>query len=287
MRKKMAPWLLLIPQILLSFILLIGLGAGILQSFGVIPAFGLTKPSFKYYIEILRDRQTLTAILFSLRIAFSSAALATLLGVLGCALLVRQNKSNSLSRRLVQIPIVVPHVVVALFIVTIFSQNGIMARLAYSIGLIDEQQQFPMLLYDRFGIGIILGYLWKEVPFIIYFVYTLMANIDRRLGEAARNLGASKSQAFLKVILPLCRNTILSGFLIIFVFALGAYELPFLLGATTPQALPVQAYLEYVHPDLHNRPYAMALNGVISLISLICAFIYLKLRKGGKADEKY
>ena len=68
-----------------------------------------------------------------------------------------------------------------------------------------------MLLYDRYGLGVILAYLWKEIPFIIYFVIALMANINGSLGEAATNLGANKLQAFMKVTLPLCMNTVLSG----------------------------------------------------------------------------
>lgn len=74
--------------------------------------------------------------------------------------------------------------------------------------------------------------------------------------------------------MPLCKDTIISGFLIIFVFALGAYELPLILGATVPKALPILAYQQYIHPDLRNRPYAMALNGIIMIISLIGALIY-------------
>ena len=88
------------------------------------------------------------------------------------------------------------------------------------------------------------------------------------------NLGAGKWTAFRKVTLPLCKDTIISGFLIIFVFALGAYELPLILGATVPKALPILAYQQYIHPDLRNRPYTMALNGIIMIISLIGALIY-------------
>ena len=140
--------------------------------------------------------------------------------------------------------------------------------------MIGQQQDFPMLLYDANGIGVILGYLWKEIPFIIYFVLALMANINGSLGEAAVNLGATGYQAFFKVTLPLCANTILSGFLIVFVFALGAYELPFLLGATKPKALPILAYIEYSKPDLLARPYAMAINGIIIAISVVAAVAY-------------
>ena len=106
-----------------------------------------------------------------------------------------------------------------------------------------------------------------------------MANINGNLGEAAVNLGAGRWKAFCKVTLPLCFQTILSGFLIIFVFALGAYEMPFLLGATIPKALPILAYNQYTHPDLRHRPYAMALNGIIIVISMISAAAYFILMK--------
>ena len=74
--------------------------------------------------------------------------------------------------------------------------------------------------------------------------------------------------------MPLCKDAVISGFLIIFVFALGAYELPFLLGATSPKALPVLAYQQYIHPDLRNRPYSMALNGIIIVLSVLSAWMY-------------
>ena len=257
MKKKMTPYILLVPQLILGVVFIIGLGTGIIQSLGVIPAFGLTEPTLKYYKEVLTRPDLLQSLKYSLYIAFMSAFLATVTGTFLCAVLVSAGKVRGIIMRIVQIPIIVPHVVVALFIVNILSQNGILAR--------------------------ILAYLWKEIPFIIYFVIALMANINGSLGEAATNLGANKLQAFMKVTLPLCMNTVLSGFLIIFVFALGAYELPFILGATIPKALPVLAYLEYTKPDLRARPYAMAINGILIVISLIAAVLYyILLRRSTK-----
>lgn len=277
MRKKIIPYVLLVPQIILSILFLIGLMTGIIQSLGVIPAFGLEEPTLKYYKEVLTRPDMLNSVLYSIKIAFVSASLATAGGVFFCAVLVMRGQTKGKIMRIVQLPIIVPHVVVALFIINIFAQNGILARIAHALGIIGEQQQFPAIVYNTHGVGIILAYLWKEIPFIIYFVIALMANINGNLGEAAVNLGAGKWKAFWKVTLPLCRNTILSGFLIIFVFALGAYELPFLLGTTTPKALPILAYQQYTHPDLRNRPYSMALNGIIIVISLISAVIYFRL----------
>ena len=283
MKKKMTPYLLLVPQLILGAVFLIGLGTGIIQSLGVIPAFGLETPTLNYYKEILTRPDTLQSLKYSLYIAFVSAFFATVAGTLLCAVFVSRKKTKGNVMRIVQLPIIVPHVVVALFVVNILSQNGILARICAGLGLITEQQQFPMFLYDSNGIGVILAYLWKEIPFIVYFVIALMANINGSLGEAAVNLGANKFQAFFKVTLPLCMNTILSGFLIVFVFALGAYELPHILGATMPKALPVLAYIEYSKPDLLARPYAMAINGIIIIISLLAAVVYfILLRRSSK-----
>ncbi len=277
MKRKLAPYVLLAPQIILTILFMIGLGAGITQSFGVIPAFGLKEPTLHYYKEICLRQDMVESIFYSLKIAFFSALGAAVIGTALCGLCVSAGRTKGMFMRILQLPVAVPHVVTALFVVSLCSQNGLIARIACSLGFIETQQEFPMLIYDRQGIGVILAYLWKEIPFIIYFVIALMANINDRLGEAAVNLGASRLTAFCRITLPLCWDTIVSGFLILFVFALGAYELPFLLGATKPKALPVLAYQQYMHPDLRNRPYAMALNGMNIAISLVSAVLYFWL----------
>ena len=279
MKKKYMPYLLLIPQILLLVIFVVGLINGITQSLGVIPTFGLREPTFKYYEEVLSSPQMKTSILFSLYIAFTSSLFSVIVGTLICMIIVINKKTKWIYEKLIEIPIVVPHIVVAIFILNIFSKSGLIARILASLGLISGQEEFFNLIYDKYGIGIMLAYLWKEIPFIIYFVLSIMSNINDSLGEAAINLGASRWKTFKMVTLPLCRNTILSGFLIIFVFSLGAYEIPQLLGPTLPKALPVLSYIQYIHPNLQNRPYAMALNGITIVISLIAAVIYYNLVK--------
>lgn len=279
MKKKYMPYLLLIPQILLLVIFVVGLINGITQSLGVIPTFGLREPTFKYYEEVLSSPQMKTSILFSLYIAFTSSLFSVIVGTLICMIIVINKKTKWIYEKLIEIPIVVPHIVVAIFILNIFSKSGLIARILASLGIISGQEEFFNLIYDKYGIGIMLAYLWKEIPFIIYFVLSIMSNINESLGEAAINLGASRWKTFKMVTLPLCRNTILSGFLIIFVFSLGAYEIPQLLGPTLPKALPVLSYIQYIHPNLQNRPYAMALNGITIVISLIAAVIYYNLVK--------
>ncbi len=295
MTKKWVPYVLLAPQLLLGLIFVVGLATGITQSLGVIPAFGLTEPTLKYYKEILTQPEFLKSVLFSIYIATVSAAVAVVIGVAICGVMTSGRRTSKVWNRLIELPIVVPHVVVALFTVSLLSQNGLLARVCYSFGWIEEQQQFIQILYGKNGFGIILSYLWKEIPFVAYMVMTLMSKINGGLGEAAINLGANKLQTFFKVTLPLCAHTIASSFLIVFTFALGAYELPAILGPTLPKALPVLAHIQYTHPNLKNRPYAMALNGIIIIISVLCALLYYKLmnnrmedllKKGEDRDEK-
>ncbi len=289
--KKWAPYYLLLPFILLMSLFLMGLCTGIAQSFGVVPVFGLTKPTVRYYIEILTHKDLVASIVYSLKIAMVSSIFAVILGSIICLFLVYRERDNkdemSITERILKLPVITPHVVTAVFVINLFSNNGQLARLFFHLGMIQNQNQFPMLIHDRQGIGIVLAYVWKEAPFIVFFVLSLMKNIHGKLGEVARNLGASEIQTMWRVTLPLCKESILSAWMIIFVFAFGGYELPFLLGATWPRALPVLAYQEFTTPDLQHRPYAMAINGLILFLSIVCAVGYFYLmKKSMEEDEK-
>ena len=273
MRKhKLTPWLLLTPFLAVAALVVVSVWNILVQSLGLIPAFGLTEPTLEYYRQVLTSESFLSSLGVSLKIAFYSAVLATVLGVLVCAALVGCRKGGIV--HVVRLPILVPHTVVALFVITICSQTGLMARGAAALGLITDSTEFPQLLFSENYWGVILAYLWKEIPFVAYFVLALMSGISTTLGEAAENLGASPLKSFFQITLPLSLPAITKAFLIIFIFAFGGYELPLILGATIPKALPVQAYLSYMDPNLLNRPYAMAMNGVILLLSMAMAAAY-------------
>ena len=271
-KNKLTPWLLLLPFLALTALVVIAVWNVMVQSLGLIPAFGLTEPTIEYYRQVLTSETFLGSLGVSLKIAIISAVLATVLGVLVCAALVGCRKNGSV--HVVRLPILVPHTVVALFVITICSQTGLIARGAAALGIIADSTVFPQLLFTDSYVGVILAYLWKEIPFVAYFVLALMSSVSSTLGEAAENLGASPLKSFFQITLPLSMPAITKAFLIIFIFAFGGYELPLILGATLPKALPVQAYLSYMDPNLLNRPYAMAMNGVILTLSMMIAALY-------------
>lgn len=274
MRKRRTAFLLLLPLAGVTLLVLASCAGILAQSLGYIPAFGLETMTLDYYRAALAKPEFLSALLVSLRIALLSAAAAGVLGTALCAALVGLRRIRGRTLSLIRLPILIPHTVTALFMILILSQTGLLARWAWALGLVHDAGQFPQLLYTAGYTGTILAYLWKEIPFVAYFTLALMAGVSETLGEAAENLGASPLKSFLSVTLPLSLPAVSKAFLIIFIFAFGGYELPLLLGATLPKALPVYAHLSYMSPELRQRPAAMALYGLLLLLSVSMAALY-------------
>ena len=274
MKKKTTVFALLLPFLLVTGIVLVSVWNVLVQSLGYIPAFGLTKPTLSYYAQVFSRTDFLSAVWVSVKISLWSTVFATALGVLLAMALIKCRKTRGGMVYAVRLPILVPHAVVAVFVIQILSQTGLAARFAHVLGLLEDYAQFPQLLFTPSYLGTILAYLWKETPFVAYFVLAFMSGISDTLGEAAENLGASSLRSFWEVTLPLSIPVISKAGLIIFIFAFGGYELPLLLGSTLPKALAVQTHLMYMSPDLLQRPLAMAMNGVVLLLSAGMALAY-------------
>ncbi len=256
-----------------------GLALAVLRSFNWMPVIGLTEPNLDAYRAVLRDPAFLRSFALTLYIAFTSTLIATVIAV-AAALLLRQSfAGRGVVGFLFQLNLTVPHVVGAIGILYLFSQSGLFARMAFQIGLIAGPGDFPALVFDPRAIGIILHYVWKEVPFIGLIVLAQMQAMGTDYESVARSLGASRWQAFRHVLLPLILPGVLSASVIVFAFTFGAYEVPLLLGASHPQTLPVLAYRTYTDVDLAARPEAMAMAVVIALLSGLLIWAWLRLAR--------
>ncbi|KXG73868.1 ABC transporter permease [Thermotalea metallivorans] len=277
MYNKLKPYIMLTPVLaVISSVFISGLVMGFLQSLGHFSVIGMKQFTFKYYKEVFMDRGFLESLKFSLYISFVSSVTAVIAGAL-LAYSILQNKHNKgIEQLLYKLPVIVPHSVAALLAYNMLAQSGIASRILYHMGIINAQTDFPSLVFDKNGAGILFAYLWKEIPFVAMVVYAIWRNMNDQLSEAALNLGANKRQVFWHVLLPLAMPTIASTFIIIFAFSFGAFEIPYLLGPTAPKTLPVKAYIEYTNPDLTHRPYTMAINMILTLISLFLLWLYNK-----------
>ena len=275
-RVKIA--LLLAPALLLIGVLFSGgIIAALIQSLGYMPAIGQTDVSLAAYREVLGDKNFLDSLLLTLYVAGVSTGVSTVLAVL--AALALRRSSGRISAVVFQLPITIPHLVAAVGIALVVSQTGLGARLAAALGLIGEPREFPALLYDRYSIGIILTYVWKEMPFVALVVLASLRGVAGELEEVAQTLGASAWQRFWYVVFPVISPGVIAASLIVFAFTFGAFEVPFLLGKTYPTILPVMAYNEYRDIDLAARPVAMAINILIAVTTAAIAAVYLRLAR--------
>lgn len=287
MYNKYKPYILVLPFLLImTLIFLGGLINGIIQSLGYLPMVGLNEITFKFYSEVLKDKEFISSLSYTLYISLISSVLSVIIGIFIAFLLSKLKKDNKLSYALYQTPIIIPHLAVVLMIIYIFSQTGIISRLCYYFGLVKEPSVFPLFIYDNKGIGIILVYLYKQIPFVTITVYSVLKNLNKGLKDVAFNLGASSKQTFSYVILPLLAPSILSSFLITFAFDFGSFEVPFLLGSPAKLTLPVKAYIDYTNPDFTFRSYTMVTNVIISIISLVLIWCYHKIFKYFIKEEK-
>ena len=270
-------FILLAPALLIIGVLFFGgLLIGIMRSLNYMPVIGLTQPNFDAYISIFSSREFYLSFLLTFHISFTSTVLSSILAIGAALLLRRQFLGRAIVNFLFQLNLTVPHLVGTIGILYLFSQSGSFARLAAEWGMIARPGDFPALVFDPYAIGIILQYVWKEVPFIGVIVLANMQAIGEDYESVARSLGASRWQSFRYVLLPMIFPGVLSASVIVFAFTFGAYEIPALLGANYPAALPVLAYRKYTDVDLAARPEAMAMAIVIALLSAVMLYLYVR-----------
>lgn len=270
--------LLLAPALLVIGVLFSGgLVEAILQSLGYLPAIGRTHLTLAAYREVLGDPAFLRSLALSLYIAVAATALATTLAILA-ALALRRSRTR-FATLVFQFPITVPHLVAAVGMSFLLSQAGLVARLAYALGLISQPDQFPALVHSRYSIAIIATYVWKETPFITLVVLSVLRGMTDELEQVAQTLGANAWQRLRFVVLPGIAPGVMVASLIVFAFCFGAFEVPLLLGRTSPQTLPVMALEKYRSIDLGERPAAMAITVIIAAVTTVITLIYLRVNR--------
>jgi putative spermidine/putrescine transport system permease protein len=274
--------LLLLPALLVIGVLFFGgLVIGLMRSFNYMPVIGLTTPNLDAYRAVFADPEFYWSFLLTFHIAFTSTVISAVIAIMAALLLRRSFFGRGLINFLFQLNLTVPHLVGAIGILYLFSQSGTFARLAAELGMITRPADFPAMIFDPYAIGIILQYIWKEVPFIGVIVLANMQSIGQDYEAVARSLGASRWQAFRYVLLPLIFPGVLSASVMVFAFTFGAYEIPAVLGANYPATLPVLAYRSYTDVDLAARPEAMAMAVVIAILSAVMIAVYIRATRRG------
>jgi putative spermidine/putrescine transport system permease protein len=261
-----------------------GVLVGAVQSLGYLPMLGMTQITLQHYVETLTNVRFYAALGLTFALAAGSTLLATLLAVGGALVLRKSMRGSRFVTLIYQLPLPVPHLVAAAGLVMLLAQSGLAARALYAVGIIDQPGDVPPIFYDRNSLGIVLVYVWKEAPFIGLVLLAVLKGTAPDYEDVASTLGANPWQRFRYVLLPLMMPSILSTSVIVFAFVFGSFEIPLLLGARYPEVLPVMAYRLYVDPDLTQRPEAMAIGILISIVIVCLLIVYRRLLRSERAE---
>ena len=221
--------------------------------------------NFNNYVFLFTDSLYFNAFVNSIKVAFFSTILCLLIGypmAYGIA------RSKPATRNMLLLLVVLPFWTSLLLRVYawigLLKANGVINNILQWMGLIHEP--IPML-YTQFAmyIGIVYSYL----PFMILPLYSNLEKMDWQLLEAAEDLGCKPWQAFYKVTLPLSRNGILAGSMLVFIPAVGEFVIPALLGG--PNALMIGRILwdEF----FSNRAWPVASAVAILLLIVLVPFM--------------
>ena len=113
----------------------------------------------------------------------------------------------------------------------ILGDQGVVNSFLFWTHLRSPDHPISQLLYSRFAVMLVLGYIW--LPFVALPIFVSLENLDRRLLEAASDLGASRLRAFRAVTLPLSLPGVVAAFFFVFIPTLGEFVTPSLVGGAS------------------------------------------------------
>lgn len=279
--NRVLPFLISPTILILGGLFLGGFIFGVLQSFGMFSVIAdeSSQLNLDAYRTAFESEKVQAGLILTFKIAILSTFLSTTIALFLAISISRTKHFQKLIIALVQFNVPVPHVVAATAILLTFSQSGLISRITNAAGLTDGTSDFPILTNDPSGMGILLSFLWKEIPFMCILILGALRGPVTRLDETAKTLGASYFYRLRRVIIPYIFPSILSGTIIVFAFTFGSFEVPYILGQPYPSMLSVATYEFYTNRDLAFRPVAMALATLTSLSIGILVFIYMRLTR--------
>ena len=168
-------------------------------------------------------------------------------------------------------------VIIGFALNTLLSRTAGVGNLLAWLGVLESSQAFTPGLF-----ALMAGLCYLGFPYAVLVLYPAVARIDPELPEAARVMGAAPLTTFRTVLLPLMRAPLTGAFLMVFVFTLGAYLLPQILGRPSHWTISVHITDQAIFQS--NLPFAAAMAVFLLLVSL--ALVGLTLLLGDRKREQ-
>src|SRR5690606_8059261 len=201
---------------------------------------------FKYYLQFANSPRMWNALANTTVFTVISVFLELVLELWIAVLINKQFRGRGIVRAAVLVPWALPTVIAALMWKFLFDgQNGVMAKIFAEIGLIPNM---GVLLTTKFWsmFAVIFADVWKTTPFMALLLLAGLQTIPQSLYEAAEVDGASKTQQFFKITLPMLKSTILVALLFRTLDAFRVFDLIYVLTgggpANSTETISVLAY---------------------------------------------
>ncbi len=223
------------------------------------------KINFNNYAFLFTDSLYLHALLNSIKVAFISTVFCLVIGYpMAYGIARARSSTRSILLLLVILPFWTSLLLRVYAWIGLLKANGVINNVLMWLGVIHE----PLtMLYTPFAmyVGIVYSYL----PFMILPLYANLEKMDWQLLEAAQDLGCRPHRAFYEITLPLSRNGMLAGSMLVFIPAVGEFVIPALLGG--PNALMIGRVLwdEF----FSNRAWPVASAVAILLLVILVPFM--------------
>ena len=262
-RKRAAPWLLLFPALV---IVLIFFGLPTLymarMSFNLSEGSKLYTPGLSWanYQTVFSNTVFVAAIWTTLKLALMASAATLVIGYLFALLVwLKPARWRLILIGLALCPLLISEIAIIFGWWMFFPKNGLLSFALTNSGLIKDKIS---LMYTEFAAFVGLVYL--TLPFCFFILLSILDGLDKRILEAAADLGASSLTILREVLLPLTRNGLLVAFSQCFIFTMGTYATPSALG---PDTLWTMGFLiQEQMLGRNNWPLASALSMVLVIL---------------------
>ena len=264
--------------------LLAGLVYALLYSLGLV---GLVQVQDGFTMEYWQEALGSKEVWISLGYSFYIASVSLLLSVgLALFLAVRwyQRFQHGFLTYAIYFPLAIPGMVAAFFVFQLMGKSGLLSRMSHGVGLTSSLEAFPDLIQDFWGIGMIYAHVMLAVPFLL-ILFLNLAKSERlvELGQLAATLGALPRQVVRKIWVPILLKRGFPTLVLYFIFVLGAYEIPLLLGRESPEMISVLIIRKHQKGfDIADKPEAFIIALVYALLVLLLLWLSLRNRNTPK-----
>lgn len=218
-----------------------------------------TEFTFENYIRAF-DPLYLQIFVKSLSLAFTTASLCLLLGIpLALTMATATTRGRTLMLSLIAVPFLT-NLVIRIYALKIFvGYDGPLLWILNSVGIIVD----PFLISQNQTL-VFIGLISTYLPFMVFPLYGALEKFDFTQVEAAFDLGARSSQALLKIILPQVKMAAISGFMLVFIPALGEFVIPDLLGGARTMLIGNLITEQFL--KARDWPFGAALSMILILV---------------------